>query len=303
MPAPPPAPPPPPPPLPLPPSPSPSPSPPSTAVPTLTLLLLLILTPPSLTTIPSHAAAQTASDVMGPGPWQEDMWTAPRWVGDVTFAASNALLAGVTAGVSQRLRGGEFGDGFARGAVAGVVAYAGRRVGAQRFDTLRVGGYTLTPEAMDGDGWRDYWGTWLDPQPLDLSELVHHAPRVHGIGYIPEAVSFGVHQRVGPDTMVVAAGDTVALATDPGVEPSRPPDHSQWHLEIASQQGFRITRDGTGDVPAMFLVPADWLAWAYGEPVRVRLSIRRQWDGEDPGAAYWWRLGVSSDLQWILIWE
>jgi hypothetical protein len=170
-------------------------------------------------------------------------------------------------------------------------------------DTLRVGGYTLTPEAMDRDGWRDYWGTWPDPQPVDLSELVHHAPRVHGIGYLPEAVSFGVHWRVGPDTMVVAAGDTVALTTDPGVEPSRPPDHSHWHLEIASQQGFRITRDGTGDIPATLLVPADWLAWADGEPVRVRLSIRRQWDGEDPGAAYWWRLGISSDLQWILIWE
>jgi hypothetical protein len=142
---------------PLPPSPSPSPSPPSTAVPTLTLLLLLILTPLSLTTIPSPATAQAAADINGPGPWQEDMWTAPRWAGDVTFAASNALLAGMTAGVSQRLRGGQFGDGFARGAVAGAVAYVGRRVGAQRFDgagllgcQLLAGGVSMARNAGDG---------------------------------------------------------------------------------------------------------------------------------------------------------
>jgi hypothetical protein len=95
--------------------------------------LLALIPAVLLTARPLPAAAQAAYG-MGPGAGPQDMWAAPRWVGDVTFAATNALLAGMTAGVSQRLRGGQFGDGFARGAVAGAVAYAGRRIGAERFD-------------------------------------------------------------------------------------------------------------------------------------------------------------------------
>jgi hypothetical protein len=170
-------------------------------------------------------------------------------------------------------------------------------------DTLRVGGYTLTPQTTAGDGRRDYWGTWTDPQALDLDELVHRAPRIHGIEYAPEAVSFGVHRRVGPDTVVMSAGDTIALVTDPGVEPSRPPDLAQWQIDLASHQGFRISRAGTGDIPTTFMVPADWLDWAAGQPVVARLSVRRQWDSDASGAAYWWRLHVASDIQWILVWE
>lgn len=44
------------------------------------------------------------------------------------------MLGGLTAGIVQRLRGGSFSDGFARGAVGGAVAYAGRRIAAERFD-------------------------------------------------------------------------------------------------------------------------------------------------------------------------
>lgn len=61
-------------------------------------------------------------------------WRAPRWVGDVTFVGSNALLGGLTAGVAQSLRGGDFRDGFARGALGGATAYVGRRVAAEGFD-------------------------------------------------------------------------------------------------------------------------------------------------------------------------
>lgn len=61
-------------------------------------------------------------------------WTAPAWVGHVTFVGANALIGGLTAGVVQELRGGDFRDGFTRGALGGAVAYAGRRVAVERFD-------------------------------------------------------------------------------------------------------------------------------------------------------------------------
>jgi hypothetical protein len=63
-----------------------------------------------------------------------DSWTAPAWVGDVTFLSANALMSGVSAGMLQRLRGGSFRDGLARGALGGSVKYGGMRISAQRFD-------------------------------------------------------------------------------------------------------------------------------------------------------------------------
>ncbi len=60
-------------------------------------------------------------------------WTAPRWMGDVAFVGTNALFGGLSAGLMQHLEGGDFRDGFTRGAFGGVTAYAGRRIAAAEF--------------------------------------------------------------------------------------------------------------------------------------------------------------------------
>ena len=60
-------------------------------------------------------------------------WTAPRWMGDVAFVGTNALFGGLSAGLMQHLEGGDFRDGFTRGAFGGMTAYAGRRIAAAEF--------------------------------------------------------------------------------------------------------------------------------------------------------------------------
>jgi len=75
------------------------------------------------TALASPAAGQT----------DEGRWTAPRWTGDLTFLGVNTLVGGLTGGVLQRLDGGSFRDGFTRGSLGGAVAYAGRRVSADRY--------------------------------------------------------------------------------------------------------------------------------------------------------------------------
>jgi hypothetical protein len=170
-------------------------------------------------------------------------------------------------------------------------------------DTLRVGGYVLTPEKTDHDGRRGYWGTWLDPAHDGLDALVHHAPRIEGIAYIPEPVSFGMHRRVGPDVMAMALGDTIALVTTAGDDASPAPEQAHWSLEIGSPPHLLLSRSGTGHVPDTILVPADWLVWARGQPLKARLRISRRWLAEDPDGAYWWTLHVASDMQWTLVWE
>ena len=58
---------------------------------------------------------------------------APRWAADFSIASANVLVSGVTAGVTQRLRGGSFRDGFSRGALGGLVIFAGKRINAEDF--------------------------------------------------------------------------------------------------------------------------------------------------------------------------
>lgn len=60
--------------------------------------------------------------------------TAPRWAGQLTSAASNALIGGITAGLYQELRGGSFKDGFTRGALGGSLTYAGKHIAGRKFD-------------------------------------------------------------------------------------------------------------------------------------------------------------------------
>jgi hypothetical protein len=75
---------------------------------------------------------------------QDDDFVAPAYVADVTFLGANALLGAMTGGVAQWARGGSFQDGFTRGAAGGAVAYAGRRLAAERFDGAGLLGRQLS---------------------------------------------------------------------------------------------------------------------------------------------------------------
>lgn len=61
-------------------------------------------------------------------------WRPPNWVGEVTFLGANSLLGALTGGVLQKIGGGSFADGFARGALGGGIVYLGKRVTVARFD-------------------------------------------------------------------------------------------------------------------------------------------------------------------------
>jgi hypothetical protein len=54
-------------------------------------------------------------------------------VGHFTVLAGNATIGALTGGILQKLRGGSFKDGFARGALGGAVIYGAKRVVVQRF--------------------------------------------------------------------------------------------------------------------------------------------------------------------------
>lgn len=59
--------------------------------------------------------------------------SASEWAGGVALVSVNALIGGLSAGVSQAIRGGSFQDGFTRGAAGGAVAFGGRWVAVENF--------------------------------------------------------------------------------------------------------------------------------------------------------------------------
>jgi hypothetical protein len=78
--------------------------------------------------MPSGAAAQCpiGMDECVPG--------APRWVGEFASLSANALLGGITSGVTRALGGGSFRDGFLDGLPGGAAVYAGKRLASERLD-------------------------------------------------------------------------------------------------------------------------------------------------------------------------
>lgn len=85
-------------------------------------------------------------------------WASEDWVGEVTFASANALLAGLSAGLLQVIRKGSFKHGFATGALGGAVVYTGRRLAVEDFwgaglmgRQISAVGSSLTRNAGDGE--------------------------------------------------------------------------------------------------------------------------------------------------------
>jgi hypothetical protein len=83
----------------------------------------------------------------------------PRWVAPLSLASANVLLSGITAGITQELKGGSFRDGFTRGALGGLVIYAGKRVAVESFSgagligrQVNAVGTSIVRNAADGVG-------------------------------------------------------------------------------------------------------------------------------------------------------
>jgi hypothetical protein len=67
-------------------------------------------------------------------------FTSPRWSGELASLGANALVGALTAGLTREFRDGDFSDGFTRGALGGVITYAGKRLAAEDFTTAGLFG-------------------------------------------------------------------------------------------------------------------------------------------------------------------
>jgi hypothetical protein len=90
----------------------------------VTALLSTVTLAPAVSTVPLAANTRFQIEVGSPGGPGEQ----------AVVLGVNAALGGVTAGVTQLLRGGSFIDGFARGVVGGGLVYTGKRIAVGQFD-------------------------------------------------------------------------------------------------------------------------------------------------------------------------
>jgi hypothetical protein len=117
----------------------------------------------------------------------------PRWAAHVSIASANALLSGVTAGLTQELRGGSFRDGFTRGALGGVVIYGGKRIASESFAgagflgrEVAAVGTSIVRNASDGIGTFD-----RIVLPLGVTRLYWDRRPTHRSLLKVDAVAFG----------------------------------------------------------------------------------------------------------------
>ncbi len=101
--------------------------------------------------LPAHLQAQVDTTIYSA--------RTPGWVAPVSLAGANVLLSGITAGITQELKGGSFRDGFSRGALGGLFIYAGKRVAVEQFDgagllgrQVNAVGASIVRNAADGVG-------------------------------------------------------------------------------------------------------------------------------------------------------
>lgn len=104
--------------------------------------------------LPLHAAAQMSTVTDG------RQGAGAGWGDELRYAAANALLGGVIAGLFQAFSDdGSFVEGFGVGAAGGFVTYGGKQVAARRFagagllgrQIASLGG-SVTANARDGTG-------------------------------------------------------------------------------------------------------------------------------------------------------
>jgi hypothetical protein len=126
----------------------------------------------------------------------------PPWVGHFTVLSANAMLGGLTAGIFQRLRGGSFRDGFARGVLGGSIVFIGKELASARFYGAGLAGRevgavgaSVIANASEGRPSLDRFGFPIGP--VQLLVRTTGAPRVTArVDLIPlAALAYGLSQK------------------------------------------------------------------------------------------------------------
>jgi hypothetical protein len=237
---------------------------------------------------------------------------APRWAGEFATLSANAFVAGMTAGITQHLRGRSFGQAFVRGALGGAVIYGGKRLVAERFDgagllgrEVAAVGSSMVRNATDGASLFEQLVLPIGPVRLYVrpgERSVH--PRIDALavawtiyGIAESDLSFDAGESLSAGAPVFLTDEKVILASSA----------DSTHAAGITESGVIVLADVSaagGEFRArsfaherVHVVQGDHIFANWTDPLETRLFARVP-GGESLGR--WVDLGVSTDVLRLL---
>ena len=226
--------------------------------------------------------------------WGQDRsseWTAPRWMGDVAFVGTNALFGGLTAGVMQHLDGGDFRDGFTRGAFGGMAAYVGRRIAAAEFSGAGLVGRQVSAVGASvvrnaGEGRASFQELVFPVGPVriyvDRSEDTDVRPRV-ALYDVAWLVTFVARSETRVDwSASLSSGAPVFRSPQRSYKNSRgePVDGLAAGGSIGLSDVFEDRRRQVLPHERVHVLQHDFAFLIWSDPVEKRLMERHRWTRE-----------------------
>lgn len=167
-------------------------------------------------------------------------------------------------------------------------------------DTLRLGAMPLSPDRVSPTGQRGYH--WL-PAPGILPDPLRLAPPPIPGTIQPPPVLFRAYSRQGPDTLILAVGDTLRLNIATLGRESDLLQNTLWTLRLSGANGTLTSRGDDAPLPQTLHVPAAWLEWSLGTDMRATLSVQEVSAFDPSDSDYELHLTVTSVVEWVVRWE
>lgn len=218
-------------------------------------------------------------------------WTAPRWMGDVAFVGTNALLGGLSAGLMQHMEGGDFRDGFTRGAFGGMTAYAGRRIAAAEFSgagllgrQVSAVGASVVRNAGEGRGSLERLVFPVGPVRLyvDRAEATTIRPRV-ALYDLAWVVTFATRSETEVDwSASLSSGAPVFRSPQRSYKDHRgePVDGLAAGGSIGVSDIFHDRRRQVLPHERVHVLQHDFAFLVWSDPVEKRVMARHRWTRE-----------------------
>ena len=168
-------------------------------------------------------------------------------------------------------------------------------------DSIRVYGVAIPPERVHPNRTRDYRFDELLGPGVFTQLISFVAPRVSGVEAPPPSIIWPSPVRVGPDTLLLGAGeDLVVHVSMRGVPGTPPPEFAQWSLDLFTDSAyFRVS--GNGLPPAEIRVPSFWIPVSPDRKLTASFTSHFSGRVRHPPGDYLLTLTADVRLRWIVL--
>lgn len=212
----------------------------------------------------------------------------PRWAGDFTVLAGNALASGVASGLGAWIRGEEVGRAFSGGALGGGLSFSGKWMSARYPEggglvgrQLSEAGHSVAANAAKGEGlWSELWLA-LGPVRVRVRGDASPAPVRVNLFDLAVAAEFALRSETR-----FAPARSLATGTFVYDVPDRMLAGRTGHGARGTTRGSVVLLSGAGDFDRrttlghelVHVIQGDFLTRLASSPVERHLWTRLGWE-------------------------